>query len=188
MGSSCFVLILIWLTGSLLREEVGTGIYLANLFISGLNIHLMPVIFFIFSGVLSVLMGSAWGSMSVSIPIALPMLSIMLTGGQGNLILAESLILLPLLGGIVAGSLIGNHLSPLSDTMFMSATSSGAVHSDLIVAQAEHLFPCIGAAMVSFLCAGFTVQLIGYWLSAFLSLGLGAAVITLFLIFRLKKS
>ena len=93
--------------------------------------------------------------------------------------------LLPLLGAIISGSIVGNHLSPISDTMLMSSTSSGAYHIDVVRMQFELTVPCIVATAVSFVTAGLLAGKVGVFSNVLASLGVG--VVLMVVIFQLLQ-
>lgn len=67
---------------------------------------------FVVAGAMAFATGTSWGSFGILLPIAG---SIMNT-------LAEPDLLLPALGAVLAGAMLGDHISPISDTTILSAT------------------------------------------------------------------
>jgi Na+/H+ antiporter NhaC len=157
MLPSVVTLVLLWTLSSLLKGDLATGKYLASLFVDSVNLASLPAVFFLFAALTATAMGSVWGSIGIYVPIAVPML-ITLSGVVVPTTIGISPLLVPLLGGIISGSLVGNHLSPISDTMLMSSTSTGTYHSDLVRVQFAFTVPIVAAAVLSFLIAGWMVS------------------------------
>jgi Na+/H+ antiporter NhaC len=83
---------------------------------------------------------------------------------------------------VLAGSVFGDHCSPISDTTIMSSLSSGSDHIDHVRTQLP--YACVVAA-VAFVIGYVPV---GYGLSPALSLGIGAALLLGFLLWRGRRS
>ena len=60
--------------------------------------------------------GTSWGSFGILLPIA------------GDLVthLQATEMVIPVLGAVLAGAVLGDHCSPISDTTILSATGAGA--------------------------------------------------------------
>jgi tetracycline resistance efflux pump len=153
MGSAIATLVLIWTFGSLLNNNLAIGKYLATLVVGKISVCFLPVMFFIVSAITAIAMGSAWGVMGIYIPIALPMLFSLINVDIPAMISVVP-ISLPLMGAIISGSVVGSHMSPISDTTLISSIGSGANHMDLIKIQQGFAFPCVVAAAISFLISG----------------------------------
>ena len=177
LGRSIGMLILIWTLTSILSVDLATGQYLAKFFEGHMSIALFPVAFFVMAAVIASLMGTAWGTIGMLIPLALQMLLAFL-GYTGPVVLGEIPMCFPLLGAIVSGSIIGNHISPISDVILISSTSAGAYHLDLVKAQASMVVPIIIASIAAFICVGSMIaHHYSLWVSALAPLGLGMALI-----------
>ena len=176
MGTSVCVLILIWTLSTLIKVDLQTGHYLAHLLLGSVSIKLLPVMFFLVGALTASSMGSAWGTLGILIPIGVPMLVSMTVGSHGAVLASELPMLMPLLGAIVSGAVVGNHMSPISDTMLMSSTSSGAYHIDLVRAQLGLTVPTIASAAVGFLLAGFLVSHVSVMANVFISAGAGLVI------------
>lgn len=149
MSSSIMVLILIWTFGGLVTHNLKTGQYLAQFLIGSVPSACLPVMFFAIASVVSVMMGSAWGTISMLFPLGIPMV-VSMAAGHAPLYACDLVMLYPVLGAIISGAVVGNHLSPISDVMLMSAASAGAYHMDLYKAQVSFSIPSIIATAVSF--------------------------------------
>lgn len=139
MIPSIIMLVHAWTLGALLKLDLHTGDYIAQLFGSVVSLPLFPAICFIASGFISLLIGSAWATMGLMFPIAVPMLPTLLAHGD---ILP---IILPVIGAILSGCVMGTHLSFIADNPIMSAASTGANHIEHIKTMAWYIVP-IGIA------------------------------------------
>lgn len=156
LGSSIILLILAWSFTDIINVQLMTGHYLASVFIKYVSIKLLPLLFFFITSLTAVAIGSAWGSMAIMIPISIQMLASFSTGN--TLIPVESVpMIYPLLGAILSGAVTGNHLSPTSDTMVMSARSCGAHHMDHVRTQHTYSIPAVFSTAITFLLAGILI-------------------------------
>ena len=168
------ILILSWTLGSFLREDLQTGQYLAHLLTGTLSVSLLPFLFFCVSLVTSFCIGSSWGTMAIMIPIATNMVCSF--SGLSIPVSAENIpILFPVLGAIIAGGIVGDHTSPLSDTTIMASASTGSHHLDHVQTQLTYALPIAIATGCSFFMVGFLIHY-GLWVSEILSLLVGTAI------------
>lgn len=151
--SALFMVFLALTLGKILRLDLMTGDYLANLLHGSLPISLLPLAFYVIGTITSLLTGSAWGTMMILVPIAIPML---ITFSQVQVPTSpESLLLLaPILGAIFSGSVCGNHLSPISETTILASQSSGCYPLDHAQTQFPYAIPAIICSAVGFLLTG----------------------------------
>ncbi|MFA5075098.1 MAG: Na+/H+ antiporter NhaC family protein [Candidatus Babeliales bacterium] len=157
MLPAILVLILAWTFGSLIRNDLHTGQYLASKLVGNINLKFLPIIFFIISMITSVCIGSAWGTIAIMVPITIPML--LSISGLTPPIIAENLsIMFPVVGAIISGAIIADHISPLSDTMVMASASTGANLMDLSKIQLLYTIPIIVSTAIAFLLSGFLIQ------------------------------
>ena len=174
MGSCIIVLVLAWTFSGLLKDDLLTGQYLANLLLGHVSVKILPLLFFIVSAVTSITMGSAWGCMAVMIPIAIPMITSLLQLTIPTTIQSAP-ILLPTLGAILSGAVSGNHISPLSDTTIMSAASSGSYHIDHVRTQHSYAFPVLFCTGLAFAISGFLINFTSLYINFLISFAFGIA-------------
>lgn len=156
MGPTIVILFLAWVMSSLLINDLKSGQYLAYLLSGSVSTAFLPAFFFIASAITSIAIGSSWGTIATFVPLATPML-IQLSGLPTPITLEQLPMLLPLLGAIFAGSIAGDHISPLSSTTIMSSNSSGAYHADHVKTQFEYAMPALIASTISCLISGFLI-------------------------------
>lgn len=146
----------------LLANQVGTGQYLASILLHAIPLALLPVMFFIVSLLCTIATGSAWGNFALMIPIAIPMLTTL-----SHLPLPidpqQLPLLLPVLGAIFSGSVCGDHISPLSETTIMTATSTGTTILTHAYTQIFYMIPAIISCIVGYFFIGFFATYLSLW-------------------------
>lgn len=168
---SVLILILAWSIGSLIKNDLKTGQYLASLLSSNFPLFILPALFFFLSCFMAFSTGTSWGTFGIVIPIGVAMAS------STNLEL-----LIPILAATIAGAIYGDHASPISDTTILSSTGAGCHHIDHVKTQFPYCTLVAGCCVIGFLFAGFfSSSLI---LSAFLNFTV--SFILLFLILKTK--
>ncbi len=120
------ILILAWGISEI-TAKVHTADYLISLLTGNVNIKLLASFVFIICAVTSFATGTSWGTMAIVMPIVIP-----LTWKLG---IADSLSVAEINGYIVivvasvlAGSVFGDHCSPIADTTILSSLASGCNH------------------------------------------------------------
>jgi len=147
------MLLLAWTMGDLLREELRTGEWLASLLSGTIPLAAIPLIFFWNATLIALALGSSWATTAILFPIAIPMVVGMSHAAVPTT--AEQLpILFPVFGAILSGAVCGNHISLISDTTIMAATSSGCDLMDHTKTQLPYALPAFVGASAGFLLAG----------------------------------
>lgn len=127
------ILVLAWSLGAV-TQEVGTAQFLAAVLEGNLPLELLPVVVFVTAAAIAFSTGTSWGTMAILIPVVIP-LTVSL-GGGGNFDGGEHYsILLGAISSVLAGSIFGDHCSPISDTTVMSSMASGCDHIDHVRTQ-----------------------------------------------------
>lgn len=135
------ILVLAWAIGPVIKNDMQTGLYLANLsknFLEGYALALMPVVLFIISCFISFCTGTSWGTFAIMIPLSVEVIE----ASGGNLILS--------LSAILAGSVFGDHASPISDTTILSATGAGCSVRSHFITQLPYALLAAGASIAAF--------------------------------------
>ncbi len=172
LGRSIMMLWLIWTLSGILSSDLQTGTYLAGLMTGYMSPVFLPALFFGMAALTAVLMGTAWGTMGMLIPLAIRMLPAIVHMSVPLDIVSVPL-LIPVIGAIVSGSLVGNHMSPVADIMLMSATSAGAYHLDLVKAQISFAIPTFCSSLLAFVAVGVLIGKYGVAFSALMALAIG---------------
>ncbi|EGU55830.1 Malate Na(+) symporter [Vibrio nigripulchritudo ATCC 27043] len=140
MFGAILILFFAWTIGSVIGD-LKTGTYLSSLVQGNINPHWLPVILFLLSGLMAFSTGTSWGTFGIMLPIAGDM------AGATDLAL-----MLPMLSAVLAGSVFGDHCSPISDTTILSSTGARCNHIDHVATQLPY---AVSVAVVS--CVGFIV-------------------------------
>ena len=134
-----------------------TGQYLASLMMGSISTALFPLIFFVISGLIALAIGTSWGTAAIMFPIAIPLI-ISYFHLEAPVTIDQIPILFPVLGAVLSGCVAGDHISPISDTTVMSATSSGSHHMDHVRTQFTYAIPLILSTAIAFLIAGVLIR------------------------------
>ncbi len=172
MGGSLLMLVLIWTLSGIIRDDLNTGAYLANLLIGQVRLAFFPLMFFGLTAFISTLMGTAWGAIGILVPLAFSMVPTFL-GLPLPLDIAQVPLLSALLGAIICGAVVGNHMSPIADVLVMSATSVGAYHLDVVKSQIQLTVPTVFASLLAYYVVGLTLDQYGSLVSAVCAIASG---------------
>ena len=160
MVSAVMILALAWSLSGVCREMIGTGEFVSGLVKSvnesvkisggalggsGIFLSLLPALVFVVASFLSFSMGTAWGTFGILIPIV----TMICAGTEG----AE--VLIPTLGATLAGSVYGDHCSPISDTTILSSAGAKCGHIRHVETQIPYATLVAAVCFVGYLIAGF---------------------------------
>ncbi|EHQ16834.1 Na+/H+ antiporter NhaC-like protein [Shewanella baltica OS183] len=129
------ILLCTWMIGAVI-QDLGVAKLLAAWAKSYLSPHLLVAGMFLLCAIMAFATGSSWGTFAIMIPIGAEI--------AHNL---DPHLLLSVLSAVMAGSVFGDHCSPISDTSVLSATSSGCAPHDHVVTQLP--FALIGFQLVN---------------------------------------
>jgi Na+/H+ antiporter NhaC len=144
------ILVLAWSLATV-TGHLHTASYLTGVFSYSLNPALLPAITFVFAGLISFSTGSSWSTMAILYPLVLPLTwSIGVANGM------EADVIMPIFynvtATVLAGSVLGDHCSPISDTTILSSLATNCNHVDHVRTQLPYALT-VGA--VSLLTTGF---------------------------------
>ena len=147
MFGAILILLFAWSIGTVI-SDMATGKYLSTLVEGSINPMLLPAILFLLAGVMAFSTGTSWGTFGIMLPIA------------GDLAAATDIMLmLPMLGAVLAGSVFGDHCSPISDTTILSSTGARCHHIDHVSTQLPYALSMAVVSTIGFLVLGFTGSL-----------------------------
>jgi len=106
------VLTLAWATGAVMTD-VGADRLFASWIGDGLSPKSLPTISYIVSSLIALCTGTSWGTMGIMFPIML-----VPTYNSSN---GDARIFYATVAGILAGSITGDHVSPISDTTVLTS-------------------------------------------------------------------
>ena len=152
------ILILSWSLGGVCRQLIGTGVFISG-FVSSAHLPLgfLPMLIFVISALMSFSMGTSWGTFGMLIPIIT-----MICSAEG-----ASAYLIPSLGATLAGSVYGDHCSPISDTTILSSTGAECQHIRHVETQLPYATLVAVICGIGYLITGFTLT---PWISLAVSL------------------
>jgi tetracycline resistance efflux pump len=166
MFGAIVILFFAWSIGSVIGD-MKTGAYLSSLVQGNIGLHWLPVILFVLSGAMAFSTGTSWGTFGIMLPIAGDM------AGATDLAL-----MLPMLSAVLAGSVFGDHSSPISDTTILSSTGARCKHIDHVATQLPYALSVALVSIVGFVVIGFTSSLTFSLLASF------AAFITVIMVMK----
>ena len=147
MVGAILILVLAWSLSGVCRSMLGTGEFVSNLVqTSNIPLRLLPAIVFAVAAFLSFSMGTAWGTFGILLPIV----TMICTGAEG------AAVLIPSLGATLAGSVYGDHCSPISDTTILSSAGAKCEHIRHVETQIPYATLVAAVCFVGYLIAGFT--------------------------------
>ena len=118
-----------------------------NLANSGFVQGLMPAIFFVLAGAIAFSTGTSWGTFGVLVPIAVTIL-----GGSGTLVIMT-------VAATLGGAVLGDHISPISDTTILASAGAKCNHVDHVNTQLPYALTVAAIAFVTYIVAGFCASL-----------------------------
>ncbi len=133
MFLALIILTLAWSIGAI-TNEMKIADYIVSILGDSLNPHFLPVLVFLVSAAISFSTGTSWGTMAILMPIVIPLA--VTISAYNNFIAADTqLILYGVISSVLAGSVFGDHCSPISDTTILSSMASGCDHVDHVRTQ-----------------------------------------------------
>lgn len=149
MVSACVVLLLAWTLSGVcidLLQIDAFDAFIKNM-VEGSSMPgaLLPVLIFIIAAFLSFSTGTAWGAFGILIPIVVPVAEA-----------AAPSLLVVSLSATLAGSVFGDHCSPISDTTILSSTGAGCLHMEHVSTQMPYAALVAACCAAGYLVAGFT--------------------------------
>jgi Na+/H+ antiporter NhaC len=141
------ILVLAWSLGGV-TEALGTGPYISGLLADTLPLAALPVLVFVVAAAISFATGTSWGTMAILFPVVVP-LAVSMGAGVGFAGGTHYTILLGVISSVMAGSIFGDHCSPISDTTVMSSMASACDHVDHVRTQLPYalLVAIVGMAV-----------------------------------------
>jgi Na+/H+ antiporter NhaC len=122
------VLVLAWGIGRI-TSELHTADFVVGLTKGVLSPHWLPVLVFIASAAMSFATGTSWGTMAILMPLVIPVAHrLAIASGHAAGSELHHIVLLGTISSVLAGSVWGDHCSPISDTTILSSMGAGSDH------------------------------------------------------------
>jgi Na+/H+ antiporter NhaC len=146
MVPALLILILAW-SLAMVTEEMHTADFLTEVMEGNIPYWLIPALTFVLSGFVAFSTGSSWSTMALVYPIILPAAWQICTG-EGMAAADSMPIFYNTVSAVLAGSVLGDHCSPISDTTILSSLASGCNHIDHVRTQIPYALTVGGVAVV----------------------------------------
>jgi Na+/H+ antiporter NhaC len=149
MVGAIIILTLAWTISGVCRDLLQTGQYVAGVVQnSALPVALIPAIMFVVAAALSFATGTSWGTFGILIPITIAICDIV-----------APFLNVVALSSVMAGSVFGDHCSPISDTTILSSTGAHCHHIDHVNTQIPYALTVASVCVVCYIIAGFVAPL-----------------------------
>ena len=143
------ILLLAWSLGGVIGD-VGTADYLVGVLSNTIPAWIVPALIFVLGALISFATGTAYGTMSILMPLAIPLGWAVSTGDMNFTIVCTS--------GVLTGAIFGDHCSPISDTTILSSMGTSCNHIDHVQTQIYYaIFVAIVAIVFGYIPAGFGI-------------------------------
>ncbi len=167
------ILILAW-SLSAVCAELDTAGFLVEVANGFLSARILPAVVFVLAAAVSFATGTSWGTMAILMPLVYPLgAQLPVSAGYGPAV--ATAIHLASVRAVLAGSVFGDHCSPISDTTIMSSLASGSDHVDHVRTQMPY---ALSVAVVALVCGYLPA---GFGVSPWISLAGGAGMLMLIL-------
>lgn len=131
------ILTLAWALSDV-NAKLGTADYILHIIDLDSMPYLVPLLVFLMSAGIAFATGTSWGTMAVAVPLVFP-LAWKAAGLEDGMQPTDPLpILYASVASILAGSVWGDHCSPVSDSTIMSSMASGCNHMDHFYTQVPY--------------------------------------------------
>lgn len=150
MVLAVIILILAWSLG-LLTQDMQTATYIIHITRDIISPVILPISVFILSATVAFSTGTSWGTMSIFVPLVIPLALSMVDSINSPIYLSS-------FAAILSGATLGDHCSPISDTTILSSMASGSDHIDHVKTQIPYsILAGLVAIVFGFLPAGFQI-------------------------------
>lgn len=140
------ILILAWSLSSVIKE-VGTAKFMINYLSGAIPAFLLPSIIFVLGSVISFSTGTAYGTMGILMPLAIP-LAHSINPEMGYVVVSTS--------AVLTGAIFGDHCSPISDTTILSSMGAGCDHIEHVKTQMPYaIYVASCTILFGYIPAGF---------------------------------
>lgn len=156
------ILVLAWSLGGVCRD-LDTASFLIGAVGDWIAPAWIPATVFVMAALVSFATGTSWGTMAILFPLVVPLAHQIAPGNET--------ILLGTVSSILAGSVWGDHCSPISDTTVLSSMATSCDHMDHVRTQLPYALLIGGVGLV---CAELPVA--AGWYGPWVGLLVGAVV------------
>ena len=144
------ILILAWSLSSVIKD-LGTAKFLVTLLSGSMPAFLLPSVIFILGSIISFSTGTAYGTMGILMPLAIPL---------AHSINPEVSFIVISTSAVLTGAIFGDHCSPISDTTILSSMGAGCNHIDHVKTQMPYaLFVASITVLFGYIPAGLGISI-----------------------------
>ena len=134
MFNAVLILTMAW-SIALVTKDMHTAEFVSQLLLQwSLSPALVPVLTFVLAALIGFSTGTSWGTMAILYPLILPA-SWLLCQEQGLSVDASMPLFYNVVASVLAGAVMGDHCSPISDTTIMSSLASSCNHLQHVSTQ-----------------------------------------------------
>ena len=172
------ILVLAWSLAGV-TEDLHTAEYLKSFFDKDFNnAWIIPAITFVLSAFIAFSTGSSWSTMALMYPLVIPLMYSVAGDIEHHEVMA---LLYNTIASVLAGSVLGDHCSPISDTTILSSLATSCEHISHVKTQMPYALT-VGAVALFF---GVIPGALG--VSSFITIPIGILVLYLIVHFVGKK-
>ena len=174
MFNAVLILTMAW-SISLITKDMHTAEFVSQLLLQwSLSPFLIPVLTFLLAALIGFSTGTSWGTMAILYPLILPA-SWLLCANNGMSVEATMPLFYNVVASVLAGAVMGDHCSPISDTTIMSSLASGCDHLQHVGTQMPYALTvgCV-AALIGVLPTSLGIP---SWIAFLLGLAVLASVV-----------
>ncbi len=147
MFNAVLILTMAWAI-ALVTKDMHTAEFVSQLLLKwSLSPAVVPVLTFLLAALIGFSTGTSWGTMAILYPLILPA-SWLLCQEQGLSVGATMPLFYNVVASVLAGSVMGDHCSPISDTTIMSSLASSCNHLQHVKTQMPYALTVGGVAML----------------------------------------
>ena len=134
MFNAVLILTMAW-SIALVTKDMHTAEFVSDILLKlSLSPFIVPALTFLLAALIGFSTGTSWGTMAILYPLILPA-SWMLCNDQGLDVATTMPLFYNVVASVMAGAVMGDHCSPISDTTIMSSMASGCNHLQHVKTQ-----------------------------------------------------
>ena len=143
MLHALIILVLAWSLAAVV-SELHTASYLVSALGESLAPGLVPSMVFVLAAATAFATGSSWATMGILMPLVMPLVWAVLSaaGAQDQMHIMYSAV-----SCVISGAVLGDHISPISDTTILSSMAAGCDHIEHVRTQLPYAL-IVGAVAV----------------------------------------
>lgn len=147
MLTAVIILVLAW-SLAMVTQHLHTADFISQTMLAlSISPYLVPTLTFILASLIAFSTGSSWGTMAILYPLMLPA-SWLISQEFGMDYNQSMLIFYNVVSAVLAGSVLGDHCSPISDTTILSSLASSCNHIEHVRTQLPYALT-VGAVAIT---------------------------------------